>query len=99
MDDSGAATTASVEETVVNPSPTTRTPGSGARGVSEGTEKGATAEDAAAKEAVAREASAKLVATEHAATGAVTKEAATEAAEDATAAAGERRSCVAARGG
>jgi len=53
LDDTGAAAAASVEETAVDPSPTTRTPGSGARAASEETEEGATAEDAAAVEASA----------------------------------------------
>ena len=53
MDDTGATAAASVEETAVDPSPTTRTPGSGARAASEETEEGATAEDAAAVEASA----------------------------------------------
>ena len=99
MDDTAAAAAASVEETAVDPSPTMRTPGSGAMATLEGTEEGATAEDTAAEEAATMEASTKLVATEHVATDATTKEAATEAAEDATAAAGEWRSFVAARGG
>ena len=96
MDDTAAAAAASVEETAVNPSPATRTPGSAAL---EGTEQGVTAEDTATEEAAAMEASAKLVATKPTATAATTKEAATEVAEDATEAAGERRSFVAARGG
>ena len=37
MDDTGAAAAALVEETAVDPSPTTRTPGSGARAASEET--------------------------------------------------------------
>ena len=98
MDDTAAATAVLVEETVIDPSPTMRTPMSGARAASEGTEEGATAEDTTVEEAAVMEASAKLVATEHAATDAATEEAAAEAAEDATAAARKRRSFVAVRG-
>jgi hypothetical protein len=88
----------SVKETAVDPLPTTRMPGVGTTAALEGTEEGATAEDAATEEAAAVVAYAKRVTTEHTATNVATKEPVTEAAEDATAAAEGQRSSVSARG-
>ena len=63
LDDTGAAVAASVGETSVNPLLTTRTLGSGARAASEGTEEGATTEDAVAEEAATVEVIAKFITT------------------------------------